>query len=98
MNPSRRRYLVAYDISDDKRRDTVFQEMHGFGDWAQYSVFLCELNDVELVRMRTTLREAIHEDEDQILLVDLGRAHHPLEHSIEVLGKSYEPAVRSFIV
>lgn len=94
----RRRYLVAYDISDDKRREKVFAEMHGYGDWAQYSVFFCELTARELVKMRVDLRRAIHEKEDQVMILDLGRAHRPLEHSLEIVGRSYEPAIRSHIV
>lgn len=94
----RRRYLVTYDVSDDKRRDKVFGEMHGFGDWAQYSVFLCELTKRELVRMRRRLRSHIHHDEDQVMILDLGRAHHSLEQTLDVLGRSYDPPVRSFIV
>lgn len=94
----RRRYLVAYDISDDKRRDGVYGILQGFGDWAQYSVFLCELTDVELVRMRSALRSTIHEHEDQVMILDLGRAHRPLEQSLEIVGRGYEPAVRSHIV
>lgn len=99
MRPTRRRrYLVAYDISDDKRRDKVFDDLHGYGDWAQYSVFVCELTDQELVRMRVDLRDTIHEGEDQVMILDLGRAHHPLENSLEIVGRRYEPAVRSHIV
>lgn len=99
MRPTRRRrYLVTYDISDDKRRDRVWNELNGFGDWAQFSVFLCELTDRELVQMRGELREAIHEKEDQVLILDLGRAHRPLTNSLEVIGRSYEPAVRSHII
>jgi CRISPR-associated protein Cas2 len=99
MRPTRRRrYLVAYDISDDQRREKVFDDLHGYGDWAQYSVFLCELTEQELVRMRVDLREAVHEAEDQVMILDLGRAHRPLENSLEIVGRSYEPAVRSHIV
>lgn len=94
----RRRYLVAYDIADDKRRERVFREMTGHGDWAQYSVFLCELTDRELIRMRVELRGAIHQEEDQIMILDLGRAHRPLENSLEIVGRSYEPPIRSHIV
>lgn len=94
----RRRYLVAYDIADDRRREKVFDEMQGQGDRAQYSVFFCELTDRELVRLRTELRKLIHEEEDQVMILDLGRAHRPLENSLEVVGKIYEPAVRSHIV
>lgn len=94
----RRRYLVAYDVSDDKRRDKIYKEMHGFGDWAQYSVFLCELTRKELVRMRRLLRGHVHHDEDQVMILDLGRAHSPLDQILEVIGRGYEPPVRSFIV
>lgn len=94
----RRRYLVAYDISDDKRRDQLFNDLHGYGDWAQYSVFLCELTEQELVRMRTDVRDAVNEAEDQVMILDLGRAHRPLEHCLEIVGRGYEPSVRSQIV
>lgn len=94
----RRRYLVSYDISDDRRRDKVFQELQGQGDHAQYSVFFCELTRQELIRMRTTLRTLIHHAEDQVMILDLGRAHRPLLTSLEVLGRNYDPPVRSHIV
>ncbi len=94
----RRRYLVAYDISDDKRRSQLFNDLHGYGDWAQYSVFLCELTEQELVRMRVDIRGAVNEAEDQVMILDLGRAHRPLEQSLEIIGRGYEPSVRSHII
>ena len=94
----RRRYLVSYDISDDRRRDKVSQELLGQGDRAQYSVFFCELTSQELIRMRTTLRTLIHHAEDQVMILDLGRARRPLVNNLEVLGRSYDPPVRSHII
>lgn len=94
----RRRYLVAYDVSDDKRRDKLFKRMQGHGDWAQFSVFFCELTSQELVRLRMDVRATIHQHEDQVLIVDLGRALRPVEHSLEVMGRGYEPTMRSHIV
>jgi CRISPR-associated protein Cas2 len=95
---SRRNYVVTYDIADDKRRNKVFVALHGFGDHAQYSVFFCELNERELVQMRGRLRAEIHNSEDQVLIVELGTAMRPLESSLEVLGKGYEPATRTVVV
>jgi CRISPR-associated protein Cas2 len=95
---SRRNYVVTYDIADDKRRGKVFSALHGFGDHAQYSVFFCELNDRELVQLRTRLRAEIHNGEDQVLIVELGTAVRPLESSLEVLGKGYEPATRTIVI
>lgn len=94
----RRNYVVTYDISDDGRRAKVFRYMHGYGDHAQYSVFLCQLSDQELVRMRHGLRTLIHAGEDQILIVEVGRASRPMETAIDVVGRGYEPAVRSIVV
>lgn len=95
---SRRHYVITYDVSDDKRRNNVFKALTGAGDHAQYSVFFCELNERELVQLRTRLREAIHQREDQILIVDLGTAAHPLETGLQVMGRGYAPPVRSVVI
>ena len=65
-------YLVCYDIADDKRRTDVFETCKDFGNHVQYSVFLCELDRREVVTLRELLRELIHGDEDQVLIIDLG--------------------------
>jgi CRISPR-associated protein Cas2 len=95
---SRRHYIVTYDISDDKRRDTVYRILLGHGDWAQFSVFFCELTDRELVELRTRLRASIHAQQDQILIVDLGRAARPLQLGLECIGRAYEPTTRVVVV
>jgi CRISPR-associated protein Cas2 len=94
----RSNYVVTYDISDDRRRAKVFKLMHGFGDHAQYSVFFCQLNDSELVRLRFAVREEIHQSEDQVLIVEVGRAVRPLETALDVVGRPYEPVVRTVVV
>lgn len=95
---ARSTYVVAYDISDDKRRSRVFKALHGFGDRAQFSVFFCELNDRELVRLRTRMRELINEAEDQVLIVEVGSGMRPLETGLEAIGLPYEPVVRSLVI
>lgn len=97
-NAGRRHYVVAYDIADDRRRDKVFTLLHGFGDHAQFSVFFCVLNEEELVRLRRRVRALIHHGEDQVMIVELGRAVRPLESALEVLGRPYEPQVRTVVV
>lgn len=94
----RRHYLVSYDIADDKRRTRVFDTMHDHGDHTQYSVFLCQLDPAELATLRATITPIIHDREDQVLIVDLGPAHHDLDHSIEALGRPFSPTPRAFIV
>jgi len=95
---TRRRYLIPYDIVDDKRRNQVFKILYGYGDHAQYSVFFCELNPRELVELRGKLRRAIHDIEDQVMILDLGAAADPLEAGLECLGKPYRPASAVLVV
>ncbi len=94
----RRHHLVSYDISDDKRRTRVFEACKDAGDHTQYSVFLCELTPMELAQLRTLLDSLIHHDEDQILILDLGPAHHALDTGMEVLGRAWEPPTRCLVV
>lgn len=95
---ARSNYVVAYDISDDKRRNKVFRALHGFGDRAQYSVFFCDLNDQELVRLRWRMRQLINQAEDQVLIVEVGTAVRPLETGLEAIGLPYEPVIRTVVI
>ena len=94
----RRKYIVTYDISDDKRRTKVFNLLHGFGDHAQYSVFFCQLSKMELLQLKGRMSPLINNREDQILIVDLGPSSTPMELSIDCLGKAYAPPTRVFII
>ncbi len=85
----RKSFLVCYDISDDKRLRKVFKVMRGYGDHLQYSVFECQLNATDLVRLRAELARIIHHGEDQVLFVDLGPAEGRGDRVITALGKPY---------
>lgn len=95
---TRRHYLVSYDIADDKRRGKIFDLLEGRGDHAQFSVFFCQLNPRELATLRADLTGIIAHDDDQVLLVDLGPAHNPLDGGIECLGKPFSVATRAVVV
>lgn len=95
---SRRHYLVSYDVSDDKRRNRIFQALEGAGDHVQYSVFLCELSKTEHAQLRAAIAEHVHHREDQVMFLDLGPAHVSLETSLEIFGRPHEPLVRTLIV
>lgn len=82
-------YLVSYDISDDKRLRQVFKIMRGYGDHLQYSVFECQLTQVDLVKLRGELGNVIHHDLDQVLFVNLGPAEGRGDRVITALGKPY---------
>ena len=94
----RRSYMVSYDIADDKRRTRIFKTLHGYGDRVQYSVFFCELNQQELIKLRTRLTEALNQDEDQVIILDLGEGLVSLERSLQCLGTTYTPPEQTLIV
>ncbi|MYG94115.1 MAG: CRISPR-associated endonuclease Cas2 [Acidimicrobiia bacterium] len=72
MAQGRKRYLVAYDIRDSKRLRKVHKTMLGYGWSMQYSVFICDLDVMELIAMKTELAEVIHHAEDSIAMIDIG--------------------------
>lgn len=82
-------YLVCYDISDDKRLRKVFQTMRGYGDHLQFSIFECQLTQMDLVRLRGELAAIIHHNDDQVLFVNLGPAEGRGDRVITALGKPY---------
>jgi CRISPR-associated protein Cas2 len=81
-------------MSDDKRRTRLYKILLGQGDHAQYSVFFCELSEMELAHLRANITEIIHEREDQVLVLDLGPANRSLDYGLEVFGAPYEPDIR----
>ena len=85
----RRTYIVCYDIADPKRLRNVFKKMRAWGDHLQFSVFECQLRNVDLVRLRAQLAEIIHHDDDQVLFVDLGPTEGRGDRVITALGKPY---------
>ena len=59
-------YVVAYDISNDKRRTKIHKTLSGFGQWTQYSLFECHLNDKQYVQLRQKLDCLLKADEDSV--------------------------------
>jgi len=67
-------YLVAYDVTDDKRRNKIFKKLKGRGDALQYSIFRCRLSPTEKLSLRAELWDLLNLSEDRLLLIDLGPA------------------------
>lgn len=71
---ARRRYLVAYDIRDDRRLRSVAVCMEGYGTRIQYSVFVCDLSEREAVLMRDDIERRMKMSVDSVMIIDLGQA------------------------
>jgi CRISPR-associated protein Cas2 len=76
-------YIVAYDIPSDKRRTKLHKALCGFGEWTQFSLFECYLNERELVKLRARLDELLKPDEDQVRIYPLCAA---CAKAVETIG------------
>ena len=83
---SRRRYLIAYDICEDRRLRRVIKVMESFGQRLQYSVFLCDLSSIELVQWRSEIVPVLNMREDSVVCIDLGALG--TTAAMTVLGRS----------
>lgn len=71
MSEMAKRYLVAYDISDDHRRSQVSNLLQKYGDRVQFSVFILDIKPARFIRLKTNLTGIIDLD-DSVLICDLG--------------------------
>lgn len=95
---SRQRYLVTYDVTDDKRRTRVFKTLKCYGHHVQYSVFVCDLSRTERLRLTGRLGLAINQSEDQVLFVDMGPAHLEAGEVVDSVGRAYLPPTVTRVV
>ncbi len=94
----RNKYLVSYDIRDEKRLSRVFNKMKGYGEPIQYSVFICDLSLKEKVLMVTAMKEIINNLEDSIIIIEIGSSDRKINDIIEVIGKPPEIPERKSII
>ena len=57
--PHKHFIVIAYDISDDRRRTRLFTRLQDYGTPVQYSVFECLVDDKELARLKKMVRRTI---------------------------------------
>jgi CRISPR-associated protein Cas2 len=62
----RRRYVVAYDVPDDRRRTRVARALEAHGQRVQYSVFECQLSAKQFKALWEELGGVIEEAEDSL--------------------------------
>jgi CRISPR-associated protein Cas2 len=75
------KYLITYDIENDKTRKKISDELEAFGYRVNYSVFECELNQTKLKRLKEKLEELVDIKTDSL------RFYHVCENCIP---KSFE--------
>src|SRR5680860_1532937 len=83
---TRRRYVVGYDIRQDKRLRRVHKSMKGFGYPLQYSVFICDLDAMEKTAMFEEIGAIINHAVDSVAVVDVGAADSRGQECFEFMG------------
>jgi CRISPR-associated protein Cas2 len=78
-------WVIAYDIADDRRRETVSAALCAWGARVQLSVFECEFPDEATARrVVAEVAELIDETDDQVRVYRLWRDE---ANAIQILGR-----------
>jgi CRISPR-associated protein Cas2 len=88
----RHRFVVCYDVREPRRLRKTHKTMLGYGDPMQYSVFVCDLSQSELLLMEQALRDVASLSEDAVHIVDLGPTGGVARGRIRSLGGPALPA------
>lgn len=75
------KYLITYDIENNKRRKKVSDELEAYGYRVNFSVYECELNKTKMNKLVEKLREIIDKKVDSL------RFYHVCENCVP---KSFE--------
>ena len=76
-------YIVAYDITCDKRRKKISNLLKGYGQRVQYSVFECQLNHTKFNELRKRLIKVVKVTEDSVRFYPLSQH---TSSQVEVMG------------
>ncbi|GAB6183892.1 CRISPR-associated endonuclease Cas2 [Thermodesulfovibrio hydrogeniphilus] len=77
------KYLVCYDIADERRLNRIYRYTKQFGIHLQYSVFVCSFTEKELEKYKKTLLTIINVNEDDVRIYPL-----PENPKIYTLGQA----------
>ncbi len=61
-----RTVVIVYDISQPKKRRQLHRQLKGYGRPIQESVFLCELNPRQSLKLAEELKQIPLEDEEKL--------------------------------
>jgi len=83
-------YLIAYDISDEKRLAGVHNFLKAFSTGGQKSVYECFLTKSELSYIKQALLVLINEEEDRIHIFTMdGRSK---THTLGIAVQPHDPS------
>ena len=69
--PIPRRYVICYDVPNDRRRGQLAKRLDGYGDRVQYSVFDAVLDRALFDRLTGDIKQTIDPTEDRVTVYAL---------------------------
>lgn len=63
--------IVAYDVTDDRRRNKISKTMVQYGLRCNESVFECMLTEAKTIEMKRKLKKLTNDSEDSVLIYSL---------------------------
>jgi CRISPR-associated protein Cas2 len=86
-------YVVAYDIGDDRRRESISATLGAHGARVQLSVFECLIEDPrQMQALEASLNKLLDPDEDQIRIYPLPAGS---ARALEILGRRHSKSART---
>ena len=87
---SRRLYLIAYDITHNKRLNRMRKYLKGYSTGGQKSVFECFLTEAEVHEITSGILGMIRDDEDRVHIFSLDGASRT--HTLGIGVQPKDPA------
>ncbi|MCK4257659.1 MAG: CRISPR-associated endonuclease Cas2 [Halanaerobiales bacterium] len=66
-----KRYVICYDITDDKRRRRIYELLKDHGQRMQYSIFECMIDEKTFVMLKFKLRRLMDCAADSIIIYSI---------------------------
>jgi len=64
-----KKVIIAYDVKDEKRRNSLRRLLKQYLFRKQYSVFIGELTQKHITQLKKDIQSRINEEEDSVLFV-----------------------------
>ena len=92
MSNNPHRFLVAYDIVDDKCRTKLANLLQSYGYRLQYSLFQIDAKPARMERLVRKVEDTVSLSNDSVLVIDLGSVESAKKERIRRIGEPKEVA------
>ncbi|MGC8628265.1 MAG: CRISPR-associated endonuclease Cas2 [Acidimicrobiales bacterium] len=67
----RARYLLCYDVRDERRLRAVHKLADAYGEVLHYSLFVCDLSVAEAITLMASMGRVVNQSVDSVVLIKL---------------------------